>query len=246
LFLIQEVEKQSKILLAVGLSLFTSTIYSQVKITGKVYDSTGVFPMEAVSVLGGQGRGTVTDQKGYYEITLDRSDSIWFCYLGKPTRKFPVAEIELEMGFNISLRTGIPVLKEVTLQPANYKLDSIRNRADYAKGFNYKKPTFSSIVTSISITGITVDLDELIKAFGKKKIKRSLSFRERLIEQEHDKFIDHRFTALLVRTLTGLEGTELRWFMDTCRPDYSFVSIASDYELRKYIKDCYLVFCNRN
>lgn len=221
-------------------SLLITTIETngQLKITGTIYDSTGVFPLEAASVLSTSGKGTATDKKGHYEINVSEQDSIWFSYLGKPTIKFPVIEIISYPQFDISLRVGIPILKEVRIKPRDYRLDSIQNRIDYAKVFKYQKPSFKSIVTSFGI-GFTVDLDELIKAFQKRKIRTITGFKQRLLQEEKDKFIDRRFTKLLVRKLTGLDGADLDSFMLHHRPRYEFVLSASDYDLREYIARAY-------
>ena len=222
-------------LVCFSLLLISLKSYGQSKITGTVYDSTGVFPLESASVLSTSGKGTATDLKGCFEISVSEKDSIWFSYLGKPTIKFPVIEIIGYPQFNISLRVGIPVLKEVRIKPRDYQLDSTRNRIEYSKVFNYQKPSFSSIVTSIAITGFTVDLDELIRAFQKRKIRTKLSFQQRLLQQEKDKFIDHRVTKLFVKKITGLDGANLDEFMLRHRPAYEFVVSASEYDLQEYI-----------
>ena len=222
-------------LLCFSLLLKTIETNGQLKITGTVYDSSGVFPLEATSVLSTSGKGTATDKKGHYEINVSEQDSIWFSYLGKPTIKFPVIEIISYPQFDISLRVGIPVLKEVRVRPKDYRLDSIQNRIDYAKVFNYQKPSFKSIVTSIGITGFTVDIDELIRAFQKRKTRNMMSFKQRLMDEEKNKFIDHRVTKLLVKKLTGLDGADLDNFMLQHRPEYEFVLSASDYDLQEYI-----------
>jgi hypothetical protein len=64
-----------------------------------------------------------------------------------------------------------------------------------------------------------------------------LSFQQRLLQQERDKYIDHRFNKGLVRQLTSLSGNELDSFMLIYRPSYSFSQSAGDYEFHKYIKD---------
>ena len=103
------------------------------KIKGVVYDSSRNYPMELVSVLSTSGTGTVTNADGYYEIEVTEKDSIWFSYLNKPTVKFPVMRIGNPMQFDISLQVNVPVMKEVKILPRNYRLDSLRNRQDYAK-----------------------------------------------------------------------------------------------------------------
>ena len=69
-----------------------------------------------------------------------------------------------------------------------------------------------------------------------------LRFQERLIEQEHDKFIDHRFSKQLVRRLTDLSNKPLDSFMVMYRPTYQFTLLATDYEFQSYIKKCYKYF----
>ena len=106
---------------------------------GTVYDSSRNFPLEAVSVLSTSGKGTTTNSEGHYQIDVAEQDSIWFSYLGKPTMKFPVLKIMNPTGFDISLHVNVPVLKEVKVRQRNYRQDSLQNRLDYAKIFNYEK-----------------------------------------------------------------------------------------------------------
>ena len=63
-----------------------------------------------------------------------------------------------------------------------------------------------------------------------------LKFQQRLLEQERDKFIDHKFNRGLVKRLTGLEGEELEKFMIIYRPTYEFTTGASEYDFQLYIK----------
>jgi hypothetical protein len=69
-----------------------------------------------------------------------------------------------------------------------------------------------------------------------------LQFQQRLIQQEQDKFIDHRFNKQLVRRLTNLSGEALDSFMVICRPPYEFTLLTSDYDFQSYIKRCYEQF----
>lgn len=231
-----------KIVVILSLSFLYCPAYSQLKLKGTVYDASGVFPLEAVSVINSSGNGTLSDSVGHYALLINANDSVWFSYLGKETRKFSIAEIPDLDGFNISLHTGIQVLKEVRVKSPNYKLDSIQNRIDYAKVFNYKKPTFGSVVEAISITGIVINIDELIRVFQYRKKKMMLGFQSRLLDEEQQKFILHRFTKPLVSEITGLKDEMLDSFMFKYRPSCSLVVGASDYVLRKYIKDMYEIY----
>lgn len=229
--------------IAIVLLAMAQTSYAQFKIKGTVYDSSRLYPLESVTVLSTGGKGTFTDSNGNYEIDVSERDSIWFSYLGKPTMKFPVLKMNDPLHFDISLRINVTVLKGVTVTPRNYRLDSIQNRIDYAKVFDFEKPKLRPTMGGgAGGVGVGFDLDEIIRMFQFRRNKNMLRFQERLLEQERDKFIDHRFNKQLVRRLTNLTGEQLDSFMVLYRPNYQFTLLTSDYEFQSYIKTCYEQF----
>ena len=214
---------------------------AQYKVKGYVYDSSRNNPMQSVSVLSTSGRGTITNAEGFYEIEVSERDSLWFSYLNKPTVKFPVMKISDPFSFDISLQVNVPILKEVKIRPRDYKLDSIQNRQDYAKIFNYKKPGLK-VNNSNYGAGVGFDLDEIINVFRFRRNRSMASFQKRLLQEEKEKFVDHRFSKALVRRLTQLTGSALDSFMLHYRPSYAFTLLASDYEFQQLIKENYLRF----
>jgi hypothetical protein len=217
------------------LLLFAGSAVAQYRVKGTVYDSSGVYRIEAVTVMSTGGRISMTDSAGHYQIDVSEKDSIWFSYLGKPTPKYPVLKISDVTQFDIALQLKSDIMKEVRIKSRSYRMDSIQNRKDYAKVFDYKKVSVGSM-TSIGPTGAGIDLDELIRLFQFRKNKSMLKFQERLVSQEREKFIDHRFNKALVRNLTGLDEESLDVFMIKYRPPYSFALTASDYDFQLYIK----------
>ena len=208
------------------------------RLKGTVYDSSRIYPLAGVSVLSTSGTGTATNSEGLYEIEVSMKDSIWFSYLNKPTVKYPIAKINDYTQFDLSLQINVPVLREVKVAPRNYKLDSIRNRIEYEKVFNFQRPNVSSL-TSIGPTGAGINIDELIRVFQFRKNKQMEKFQNRLILQEQDKFVDHRFSKALVRRLTQLDGGALDSFMTMYRPPYEFALMAAEYDFQLYIKDAF-------
>ena len=200
-----------------------------------MYDSSRNYPLEAVSVLNTAGGGSITNADGFYEITVGEKDSIWFSYLGKPTVKFPVLKIQSPLEFDISLQVSVPTLKEVKIKPKNYKYDSIQNRLDYAKAFNYQKPKLKTVTPQYG-AGMGFDLDEIINMFRFRRNRSMAAFQKRLLLDEQDKFVDHRFNKALVRRLTLLDGNQLDSFMQVFRPSYMFTKLSGDYEFQQYIK----------
>ncbi|HEX7844658.1 MAG TPA: hypothetical protein VF476_02590 [Chitinophagaceae bacterium] len=223
------------ILCLLGLMLLNNSSQAQYKIRGTVYDSSRNYPLEAVSVLSTSGRGTSTNSEGFYEIEVGEKDSIWFSYLGKPTMKFPVLKIVNHHEFDIALLVNVPVLKEVKVRPRNYKMDSIQNRQDYAKIFDYKKPGLKTVTPQYG-AGMGFDLNEIINVFRFRRNRSMQAFQDRLLKEEQEKFIDHRFNKALVRRLTMLTGNELDSFMRVYRPSYEFTQTAMDYDFQLYIK----------
>jgi len=194
--------------------------------------------MESVTVLSTSGGGTVTNADGYYEIEVMEKDSIWFSYLNKPTIKFPVLKIANTMAFDISIQVNVPVMKEVKIHPKNYRFDSIQNRLDYAKIFNYKKPGLKVNESNYG-AGVGFDLDEIINMFRFKRNHSIAAFQRRLLEEEQDNFISHRFSKALVRRLTLLSEPALDTFMRLYRPSYRFTLLAGDYDFQRFIKDSF-------
>lgn len=228
------------IILLTGCFFITSEIGAQAfKLRGVVYDSTRTYPLLSVSVLTSSGKGTTTDSRGRYEIEVRETDSVWFSYLNKPTIKYPVRKIFAISNFDIALHINVPVLKEVVVRQKNYKLDSIQNRLDYAKAFDWEKPKLKANMSAGMGGAVGFDLEEIIRMFQFRKNKSAAAFKERLLNEEREKFIDHRFSKALVLRLTGLVGDARDSFMTRCRPDYEFCLYAGEYDFQLYIKRCY-------
>jgi hypothetical protein len=214
------------------LTLSSLPAHSQVEVRGTVYDKTRYFAMQGVSVMGTSGQGTSTDSLGRYTIRLSLTDSIYFSYLGKRTVKFPVKGVVPGFPMDISLAVTIDSLPLVVVRPKLHRYDSLENREEYRKVFDYQ-PEYLTGNGGIS-------LDMLLSG---KKNRRMLALQRRLIEEEEDKYVDYRFNKTLVRKITGLQRPALDTFMRMYRPTYEFIlNCENDYEFYKYIKDCGLYF----
>lgn len=213
-------------------------------VSGTISDYFSKKPLEAVSVQTSSGQFSISDSAGKYTIGVNKSDSVWFSYLNKQTVKYPVDTILHPQSFDVALYVDVRWLPAVKVSTKNYRLDSIQNRQDYAKAFNYLKPGLrlsespaSSYVPGSLTAGF--DLDEIIDAFKFRKNRQALAFQQRLIQEEHDKYIDHRYTKYLVKKLTHLDGKKLDDFMNFYRPSYEETLTMNDLELGYYIELCY-------
>jgi hypothetical protein len=221
------------LILLLVLSFLGKVAVAQVQIQGTVYDRTQRNQLEGVSVMGTSGVGTATDSFGHYSIRLPFSDSIYFSYEGKPTVKFAVKDIGYTWEFDMSLQVKTNMLPTVIVRPKSYTMDSMENRRDYAKVFNFQKG--DPLGVNMGPNGVGMDPNSIIEMFAFKKNRRMLQFQHRLEEQEQDRYIDHRFTKNVVKKLTGLQAAALDTFMRVYRPTYAFAVVRNDLELYQYI-----------
>lgn len=217
------------------------------KLNGTVYDHFNKQPLDAVTVQTSSGSNTITDSTGKFRINITKNDSIWFSYLSKKTIKYSVDTITDLSNFEIALYVDAAWLPAVKVKNSNYKLDSIQNRIEYAKVFNFRKPGLSlnTMPQSSYIPGsmtVGLNLDELINMFRFKRNRQILTMQDRLIKEEEDKYINHRFTKYLVQKLTSLKGNELDSFMVICRPSYELLQPMNDLEFGYYIQQYFKIY----
>ena len=213
-----------------------------VTVSGTVYDISARTPIESVVVYSTSGHSTFTDSVGRYSLTVLSSDSIWFRMLNKSTMKFPLDTIRNLSQFDIMIHVRSIELPEVKVRTKNYKLDSIENRKDYAKFFNYRKPALRlSTDNNYNPGGIGAgfDLDEIINMFRFKRNRSMEALQRRLVQQEQDHYIDHRFSKNFVIKLTKLKQPQLDDFMNKFRPDFELLKLLNDIELGYYIEKCF-------
>lgn len=233
--------------------LLCSLFYSQIadaqllKVQGTVYDFFTKQRLDAVTIRTTGGKATISDSLGKYSIEVNAKDSIWFSYLTKNTQKYPVDTITNLQNFEVALYVDAAWLPAVKVKNRNYRIDSLENRETYAKVFNFRKPGIRLSNTSPqayvpgSVT-VGLDLDELINMFRFKRTRQMLAFQHRLLQEEQDKYIDHRFTKRLVTQLTGLKTPSLEPFMTFCRPAYDLLIAMNDIELGYYIEQSFLIY----
>lgn len=210
---------------------------SQFIVEGTVYDSSRLNYVEGVKVFSTSGVFAITDTMGRYSIMVRDNDSLYFVYNNKPTMKFPVSKVEDPMAFDISLKTKVnskyKVLKEVFVYSNTYKQDSIENRMQYGDVFSFRKPGLST-TTDVN-GGVGFDLAEIINVFRFRRNKYLNKFRDRLQQEEEEKYVDMRFSRTGISRITGLKGAELDSFLVWYRPTYEFVSTRSDVEFNQYV-----------
>ncbi|MBS1602526.1 MAG: hypothetical protein JST42_07645 [Bacteroidetes bacterium] len=227
--------KQAKLLLIfVG---YCAVARAQVQLSGTIYDASARFTLQGVSVIGASGRGTTTDTLGHYSISLSAGDSVYFSYLGRATARIPVKDIPAGIPFDMSLDIAVDSLPAVYVRSHNYLLDSLENRREYKNVFDYNKGYVDGLRSGRGgrSAGVGIDFDMLLDG---RKNREMLTLQKRLIYDEDEKYIDHRWTKSLVHRITGLESPALDTFMRAYRPTKEFIqSFSTDYEFDHYIQE---------
>jgi hypothetical protein len=217
--------------------MFTSKSSAQVTVKGNVYDASKLYSVPNVKVFSTSGASDVTDSTGSYQIQVSQTDSIFFTYNGKSTVKFPVKEIKNYTSFDISIQAKVQqkykLLNPVTVYTRDYQLDSLENRQEYAQIFGNEKPGFHSTYDPGGAAGL--DLDALIGMFQFRKNKERQAFRNRLLQQEQDNYVDYRFSSKTITRVTGLKGDSLETYKKLFRPSYYFTSTSTLTQFYEYI-----------
>lgn len=230
---------------AVFLTLSGGTVFAQtegqtdkIQIKGTVYDRSQFNEMQGVSVLSTSGVGTFTDSLGQYTIWLSPKDSIYFSYQDRKTKKFPVKFIVNPLEYDVSVDVSIRNLTEIIVTANSYHLDSLQNRQEYEKLFNYESTTPVDGMKSRG-RGFGVGLDFDMFFNGAAKINKSRESVQRyMVEDEKQSYVSHRFNKAIVHKITGLKSPALDTFMIQYRPSYDFtISCTTDFEFYKYISD---------
>lgn len=212
-----------------------------VMLQGVVYDSTRMIVIPSVRVTSTGGQVAYTDSVGQYRIWVSTQDSVSFSFRGRSTNRFPVRDIRYPEGFDISLQVTITdkykTLKEVIVIKKTYRQDSIENRARYQKVFNFEKGISISSGGMEGGPGVGIDPNSLINLFRFRWRKSMTSLQNRLLAEEAEKFVNHRFHKALVKNLTGLDGEDLDHFMLVYRPSYEFTALTTEYQFYQYILD---------
>ena len=230
-----------KLLFVVFLALSGVVVMAQdvkkVQLTGTIYDASARFALQGVSVMGASGTGTTTDSLGRYRILLPAGDSIYFSYLGRGTAKIPVKDIPEGFPFDMSLDVAIDSLPAVFVRSRDYRTDSLENRREYKKAFDYGYSYVDKMNAGHGgrSLGVGIDLDLLLDG---KKNRQMLALQKRLEWEETDKYIDYRWNRAMLRRVTGLEPPALDSFMRQYRPSKEFIqSCTTDYEFYHYIRE---------
>lgn len=217
--------------------LAVSTLRAQVTVTGMISDSANKLVLPSATVLNlSTGKRSFSDQGGFYKITASRNDRIVFTFIGYLPDTIIVAQSSGTETVNIKMSIAGKFLKgvEVSSKYSPYQLDSLERRERYKYILDLPNTHLAGDNTP---EGAGIVFSPITRFSRKEKQKRE--FKKQFEQLEKTKFIDSRFTPLLVSQVTGLKGDSLQLFMRDNYPDYETMRALQQNDLLYWITDHY-------
>lgn len=203
---------------------------------GTIVDGESAKPLPMVAIINHTTQQTTSsDAAGNYSIKAGPGDLLSFAFIGYNTKKMTLAPntdgwVEL---YPLNVK-----LKEFIVHPGYtpYQEDSAALTKTYEHELKKEaiKPGFSSANGGGFSGLIGGPIQKMSKSY-----KRNERFKENFKHDMEQKFIDTRYTPGLTTALTGFTGDTLAVFMNTYPMEYKFARIATDLEIKMWIRNNY-------
>jgi len=227
------------------LLLFSCANVKAQVITGQVLADTSDQPLTA-TITNHSGHQTSSNAIGEFTIPVSGiGDTLKIFAMGYKPYFYIVKTLKQEL-IVIRLTQTSVMLKGVAIKALrDHKKDSIANRKDYVRVFNYQPPKLTNAFTgnpsNVPFAFVSIDLITLFQAINKKN-DQTYKFKRQLLLDEQADYIATRFNRGLVTRLTQLKGDSLNQFMVQYYPTAEWVKKTSDYDIIQYIRTKALAF----
>lgn len=190
--------------------------------------------------------GTTSDTLGFFTIVMRRSDSLYISALGFKESYFSLPGFWPSNHFSgtISVRQKIYMIDPVSVEGfGNYAqfrqkvISSILPKTPAEENMEYIQEITRE--EAIKYDKVQVGFNFYIKT---KEEKSLIKLQKILDHQLKQKIIREKFNEENVGELTGLQGQELKDFMDYCRLSEEFLLNASEYDILFMVKSSYRAY----
>lgn len=236
--------------------LFTPLLFSQETaatsiVTGTIINDFSKVPMGNVNIINvNQVKGTISDQKGYFEIAANINDTLHLSFLGFKSLRIRVTNDWVKnKTTQITLTEKAYALEEVIVRPFDLtgylEIDAklVPTVENYRYSINGLSSGYEAGETSPNAFGrvlgsIFNPADMLYNFFGKKP--REL---KRLKEMKKDdtvrNLLESKFDRETIAVLLGVTKKEIAEILERCNYSESFVKSANDLQIMDAISACY-------
>ncbi len=234
------------------INLYSQTTHQGVKLLkGQVIDSETKKPLSASHILNlNSVTGTITNDKGFFEITAKANDTVMVSYLGHSSIKIKVTNDLLKGNeLLIALYEKSEEIKEIIIKSSKLigvlevdvkqvpkdkftriKINGIRQTYEIARP---KTSDFSS-----PIAALFQPVDFLYKLFGKKpkQLKKLQKIKK---EDNLRKIMAGKFDREVMMEYLEMDRNDLLKLISDCNYSEYFVKNASDLQMIEAVLDCY-------
>src|SRR6056300_159598 len=233
------------------ISAFAS--FAQEKFNAVVQNETTGLPMPSVHILNlNQVIGTITDQKGVFEIQAQANDTLYFSYLGYKPLKIAVTNDMLKFGnFKFVMTELAFALEEIEVRPyqltgyldidvknapintaRRYSISGLPNLG-YESGGNR---TSSGLTKALG--NLFNPVDFLNNMFGKnaQQMRKLKLMRE---DDEIKNLLVSKFDRQVLIQLLGIKRVDIDDILRNCNYSDTFMNEANDLQILEAISKCY-------
>jgi hypothetical protein len=230
--------------------------FSQVKeeisrVSGTIFNDNTNLPISSVNIINlNKVVGSVSDDKGYFEINVSVSDTLLLSYIGYQSLKIRVTNDWIKnKTTKIQMTEKAIALEEIIIQPyyltGYLEVDSklIPNPSNYRysisglpQGYEageYAPNAFGNILGSMFNPA-----DKLYNFFGKKgkELKRLKQIKK---DETVRNLLESKFDRETLAVLLGIDKKEIAEILDRCNYSESFIKTANDLQIMDAISGCY-------
>lgn len=229
-------------LFILGIILSSYSNLQAQQLTGRVKSKTTMLPLDGITIRNKRTNDLYySDTAGYFVIYASRGDTIRFTQLGYFDYEYIFAAGKTTDAGIIRLSPNLEILDtiSITKPPTEYESDSLERLKTFSRQLKQQKEPFKIYENKLvarSTFGLT--FDGIISSLFQKrarKYKRLWKFQERFNKQEQVLYINSRYNKTIVQNLTDLDDKEADNFMDQYPMDMSFITAATELELKMQI-----------
>ena len=236
--------------LLVSLVSFSQQI-AVLKVSGTIINDNTSLPISSVNIINlNKVIGTVSNEKGYFEIDAAVNDTLHLSYIGFQSIKIRVTNDWIKnRTTRIKMTEKAIALEEIIIQPYNLtgyleidsKLIPIRENYRYSisglqQGYEageYSPNAFGRVMGSIFNPA-----DMLYNFFGKKskELKRLKQIKK---DDSMRNLLDSKYDRETLAVLLGIDKNEIAEIMQRCNYSDAFIKSANDLQVLDAISQCY-------
>ena len=237
--------------LVVSVSGFSQVIEPSQKISGTIINDISKFPLSNVNIINvNKVRGTISDEKGNFEIEVTANDTLHITSLGFQSIKVKVTNDWIKnKSTKIYLTERAYALEEIVVGKYNLtgylEVDSklIPTKENYRYSISgltegYEAGEYSPNAFGKVMGSIFNPADMLYNFFGKrpKELKR---LKEMKKDDTVRNLLESKYDRETISVLLGVDKKEVAEILERCNYSESFVKTANDLQILDAISSCY-------